>query len=63
MENMTCFFQERGMAFPLLISKESSEVVERPGRREAWSSPWPALALAPPSRASVSLPSAGNQGP
>ena len=31
---MTLFFPQHGIAFPLLISKESGEVVERPRRRE-----------------------------
>lgn len=33
-ENMTLFLPQRGIAFPLLISEESGEVVERPRRRE-----------------------------
>lgn len=40
-ENMTRFFPQRGIAFPLLISEESGEVVERPRRRESWFSPAP----------------------
>lgn len=39
MENMTRFFPQCGIAFPLLISKESGEVVERPSRREICFSP------------------------
>lgn len=33
-ENMTLFLPQRGIAFPLLISEESGEVVERRRRRE-----------------------------
>jgi hypothetical protein len=54
MESMTRLFPERGMAFPLLISEESGEVVERCGRREAWFLCWLVLASDQPTRASVS---------
>lgn len=53
---MTRFFPQRGIAFPLLISEESGEVVERSRRRETWFSPWPALALDKNPRG-LSLPS------
>lgn len=33
---MTRLFPQRGIAFPLLISEESGEVVERSRRRETW---------------------------
>ena len=41
---MTLFFPQRGIAFPLLISEESGEVVERPRRRETGSLPGPVWA-------------------
>lgn len=44
MERLTLSELKCGMAFPLLISKESDEVVERPRRRETRFSCWAVLA-------------------
>lgn len=51
MERMTLPELECGMAFPLLISEESGEVVERSRRREARFSSWPVLVSDQPTQA------------
>lgn len=51
MERLTLPELKCGMAFPLLISKESDEVVERPRRRETCISCWPVLDSDQPTRA------------
>lgn len=55
MERLTLPEQKCGMAFPLLILKESDEVVERPRRRETCFSGWPVLASDQSTRAMAAI--------